>query len=130
MTLRIVEIHPAGSPERLNDEWFVVENVGDRPFSTRNCALVTSLKGGARRSVGTIDPGFVLAPGERVRVVTGHPGRKAHGELPAGEPRAYSLFLGDPVLRGADTVLALTLRSREIVSARHDPTSPAGVAAP
>jgi hypothetical protein len=130
MALRIVEIHPADGPELLNSEWFVVENGGELPFNTRNCTLVVHKKGAGKKSeLGTMDPGFVLAPGERVRVVTGHPGKKAHGEMPEGEPRSYNLFLGAPVLRGAGTVLTLALRSRALVSAEHDPAAPGGVKA-
>jgi hypothetical protein len=128
MSLRIVEIHPAGTAELLNDEWFVLENGGELPFNTRNCTLETSKKGAKKSSVGTIDPGFVIAPGERVRVVTGNPGRKAHGAMPSSEPRNYSLFLAAPVLRGAGTILTLSLRSRALVSAEHDPAGAAGVA--
>lgn len=129
MALRIVEIHPAEPAEQLNTEWFVIENGGELPFNTRNCTLVSHKKGGKKTALGTIDPGFVIAPGERVRVVTGNPGKKAHGAMPEGEPRSYSLFLAAPVLRGAGTVLTLTLRSAAVVSAEFDPSAPGGVAA-
>lgn len=128
MALEIVEIHPATGPELLNSEWFTLSNTGDQPFHTRNCSLVVHLKGGSKRSaLGTMDPGFSVAPGEKVRVVTGHPGKKIHGAMPDGEPRCYSLFLAAPVLRGAGTILELTLRSRTLASAEFSPDASSGV---
>src|SRR5687767_12365863 len=98
MRLVIREIHAARSADALNDEWFVVENTGDRAFSTAGCSVLVG-KGGASmarlRAVGTLDPGFTLQPQERMRVVTGNPGKKAHGAVPDavdGGPRNYHLF--------------------------------------
>jgi hypothetical protein len=130
MKLRIIEIHPAKEPELLNSEWFVLENGGGQPFNTRNCVLRVQGKGIRRSDVGTLDPGFILAPGEQVRVVTGNPGRKGHGEVPADALRNYHLFLASPVVRGAGTVLTLTLRSMELTSGSFDPAAPRGVAPP
>lgn len=122
MAIHIVEIHPAEEPGQLNREWFVVENRGDKPFSTRNCALSVGTRGKRKRAqLGTMEPGFIVAPGERVRVITGHPGRKAHGEAPEDGLRNYSLFLNAPVLRNPGVMLALTLRSLPITTAVYDP---------
>lgn len=128
MSIRIVEIHPAADRKTLNGEWFVVENTGDKPFSTKNCSLLVSKGKGRKRSLGTMDPGFTVGPGERVRVVTGNPGKKSHGKPPEDGPENYSLFLGAPVLQGPGTVLTLSLRSMEVASARFDPKGEAGVA--
>lgn len=128
MSIRIVEIHPATDRKSLNSEWFVVENVGDKPFSTKNCSLLVSKGKGRKRSLGTMDPGFTVAPGERVRVLTGNPGKKAHGKPPEDGPRNYSLFLGAPVLQGPGTILTLSLRSMSLATARFDPKSEGGVA--
>jgi hypothetical protein len=128
MALEITEIHPAAGADLLNSEWFVLHNTGDKPFNTRNCSLVVHLKGGSKRTaLGTLDPGFNVGPGERVRIVTGNPGRKAHGAMPDGEPRCYSLFLAGPVLRGSGTILELTLRSRTLAAAEFAPDATGGV---
>src|SRR5688572_12435135 len=98
MAIRIVHIQPAQEPDALNTEWFILENQGSKPFSTRSCALVIGKKGSKKKTtVGTMEPGFNLAPGEKVRVVTGNPGRKAHGKPPEDGIRIYNLFLNEPV---------------------------------
>ena len=131
MAIRIVEIHAADQSEALNTEWFILENNGDKSFSTRNCALMVSMKGKKKRTqLGTMDPGFTLTPGQRVRVITGHPGRKAHGQPPEDGVDNYALFLNEPVLRGKGTVLTVTLRSLSITKATYDPDAAAGVAGP
>lgn len=131
MALKIVEIHPAVEPEALNTEWFVLENDGENPFQTKNCTLAVSRKGSKKRfELGTMDPGFTIAPGERVRVCTGNPGKKAHGAMPPEEGmKSYSLFLGQPVLRGAGTVLVFGLRSHVLATAEYDPDAKTGVTA-
>jgi hypothetical protein len=130
MRIAIREIHAAPAAAALNDEWFVVENIGDRPFSTAGCTV--SVGKGARatrlRSVGTIDPGFTLAPSERIRVVTGNPGKKAHGPAPADEIKNYHLFLAAPLLGGAGSVVALSLKQHELARATFDPKAERGVA--
>ncbi|WP_428262639.1 hypothetical protein [Haliangium sp.] len=129
MALHIVEIHPAADADALNNEWFVVENRGDKPFSTRNCTLSVGRRGKRKKTqLGQIDPGFVIGPGEKVRVVTGHPGRKSHGPMPDDDMNNYSLFLGAPVLRGgAGTELILALRSLPLAKAIFDPDATGGV---
>ncbi len=131
MALKIVEIHPAAEADALNTEWFVLENSGDKPFQTKNCTLsVSRKKGGKRMELGTMDPGFTIAPGERFRIVTGNPGKKAHGAMPEEKGiKNYSLFLGAPVVRGAGTVLVFGLRSHVLATAEYDPDAKSGVAA-
>jgi hypothetical protein len=125
-----VEIHPAVEPDALNSEWFVLENSGEKPFQTKNCTLSVSRRGSKKRvELGSIDPGFTIAPGERVRVVTGNPGKKVHGALPADDLKNYNLFLGAPVLKGAGTVLLFGLRSHVLATAEYDPEVKTGVAA-
>jgi hypothetical protein len=129
MPIRIVEIHPAETSGALNTEWLIVENAGTAPFSTRNCTLSVSRRGSKKRTdLGTLDPGFVLAPGERVRVVTGHPGRKAHGQPPEDGLKNYNLFLAEPVLRGTGTVISLSLRTHNLATAEFDPAAQGCVA--
>lgn len=130
MAIRIVQIHPAEDSKALNTEWFVVENPGDTAFSTRNCTLSVSRKGSKKKTdLGTLDPGFSLAPGARTRVITGHPGRKAHGKPPTDDLPNYHLFLNASVLRGEGSVLTLSLRSHQLASASFDPQAETGVAA-
>ena len=129
MELKIVEIHAAENKEALNTEWFVLENTGDTSFNTKNCTLsVTRGSGKARGSLGTLDPGFTMNPGDKVRVITGSPGKKAHGKAPEDEIENYYLFLGSQVLRGKGTVLVFSLRSHSICRAEFDPESQNGVA--
>src|SRR5262249_24561476 len=124
MRIAIREIHAAASAGALNSEWFVVENVGDRPFSTAGCSVSVGKGGKARlRAVGTLDPGFTLAAGERVRVVTGNPGKKAHGATPESEIRTYHLFLGAPRVDGAGSVVAMSLKQHELARAAYDPAA-------
>ena len=130
MPLSIVEIHPAVEPDALNTEWFVLENSGDKPFSIKNCTLSVTRRGGKKKTeLGTLDPGVTIAPGERVRIVSGNPGKKAHGKAPEDSTPNYHLFLGADVVRGAGTVLVFALRSHTLASAEFDPAAKNGVAA-
>ena len=130
MSLEIREIHAAGKSGPLNEEWFVVENTGDKPFSTAGCTVGLGKGGGRLRAVGTLDPGFMMAPGERVRVVTGNPGKKVHGKPPETEGvKNYHLFQAEPILNGPGTVVALTLRQHEGARATFDPKAERGVTA-
>jgi hypothetical protein len=130
MAIRIVEIHPADEPEALNTEWFILENQGEKPFSTRSCSLLVRRKGNKKKAqLGTLDPGFILSPGERMRVTTGHPGRKAHGKPPDDGVPLYSLFLNESILRGPGCVVTLALRSLPVAQATYDPEGERGVAA-
>ena len=147
MAIRIIEIHPAPEPGELNTEWFILENQGQRPFSTRGCNLFVHKKQRAsatstrrksskknrgkrakKTNLGTIDPGFSIGPGEQVRVTTGNPGRKAHGKMPEDDMRGYSLFLNESVLRGPGSVLTLSLRSLRVTRATFDPDTANGIA--
>ena len=96
-----------------------------------NCSLSTTRgTGKPRGSLGTLDPGFTFGPGEKVRVITGNSGKKAHGKAPEKKGIAnYYLFLGAPLLlRGAGTVVVFSLRSHEICRAEFDPKSKTGIA--
>ena len=130
MDIRIVSIHPADSPKHLNSEWLILHNAGDKPFSTRSCVLSVSRAGSKKkRDLGAMDPGVTIAPGAKIRVITGNPGRKAHGPQPQDDVQNYSLFLNAPVLQGKGTVLTLTLRSHAITKAAFDPDGDSGIAA-
>jgi hypothetical protein len=128
-TLAVREIHAAGRGGPLNQEWFVVENVSDKPFNTAGCAVGVGKGTGRLKILGTVDPGFVIAPGERVRVVTGNPGKKAHGKPPEDGTKNYHLFSAEPLIVGPGTVIALVLRQLDVARGTFDPAAPGGVAA-
>ena len=130
MQLEISEFHRAAGKDALNEEWFVVENTGDKPFSTAGCTVGVAFGGNRLRALGVLDPGFVLAPGEKMRVITGNPGKKAHGKPPAEDKvKNYHLFQAEPILRGPGTSVALTLKQLEVARATFDPAAKTGVAA-
>lgn len=129
MAIRFVEIKASESPETLNCEWVILENDGKAPFSTRGCGMTVGRRGSNKKSLlGVIDPGFVLQPGERVRMCTGSPGTQAHGAAPDDGVKNYFLFLPKTYLAGAGTVLTLVLRGLPVSKAEFDPGAPNGVA--
>ena len=115
MPIVIREIHASSSPSLLNEEWFVVENTGDKPFSTAGCTIAVARGQTARpRPVGTMDPGFTLLPGQKKQVVSGNPGKKAHGKVTATDDlEVYHLFLGTSLISGPGAVLILSLKQHE-----------------
>ena len=130
MAIRFVEIKPADNPEALNTEWVILENDGKTAFNTRGCGMTVGRRGTAKKSLlGIIDPGFVLAPGERIRMLTGNPGTQAHGAAPEDGVKNYFLFLPRTYVQGAGTVLTLVLRGLPVAKAEFDPAQPGGVAA-
>ncbi len=130
MELTVTEIHPAESPKLLNTEWFILKNGGEKTFHTKNCTLSVAKPGQKkRRDIGTMDPGVQLSPGERVRVITGNPGRKAHGKAPEDDVQNYHLFLGSQVLQGSGCQVTLSLRSLVLVQAKFEKSAKNGVAA-
>ena len=129
MAIRFVEIKAAESAEALNSEWVILENDGKAPFNTRGCGMTVGRRGSNKKSLlGIIDPGFVLHPGERVRMCTGNPGTQAHGAAPEDGVKNYFLFLPKPYLAGPGTVLTLVLRGLPVSKAEFDPSKPSGVA--
>jgi hypothetical protein len=131
MAIRFVEIKASENPETLNNEWVILENDGKQPFNTRGCGMTVGRKGSNKKSMlGIIDPGFVLNPGERVRMCTGNPGTQAHGPPPEDGVKNYFLFLPKTYLSGgAGTVLTLVLRGLPVSKGEFDPSQPTGVAA-
>jgi hypothetical protein len=130
MAIRFVEIHAATDGEKLNTEWVVLENDGKAPFQTRGCGMTVGMRGSAKKSMlGIIDPGFLLGPGERVRMLTGHPGKETDPPPPEEGVKNYYLLLPKTYLKGAGTVLTLTLRGMPICKGEHDPAQATGVVA-
>ena len=131
MALRFVEIHPSPDGETLNQEWVVVENTGKLPFHTRGCAMTVSRRGLTKKNIlGVIDPGFLLQPGEKIRMCTGAPGTKAHGEPPPEtELKNYFLLLNRSYLDKPGNILTIVLRSLPVGKAEYDASAPSGVKA-
>ena len=131
MAIRFVEIKASDNPEALNSEWVILENDGKTAFNTRGCGMTVGRRGSAKKSLlGIIDPGFVLGPGERTRMLTGNPGTQAHGAAPEDGVKNYFLFLPRTYVLGAGTVLTLVLRGLPVSKAEFDPSQPSGVAVP
>ncbi|MEZ4366614.1 MAG: hypothetical protein R2939_10040 [Kofleriaceae bacterium] len=129
MAIRFVEIHPSESAETLNQEWVILENDGKVPFNTRGCGMTVGRRGSNKKSLlGVIDPGFVLGPGERVRMCTGNPATEAHGKPPEDGVTNYQLFLPKAYLKPG-AVLTLVLRGLPVSKAEFDPAAPGGIAA-
>jgi hypothetical protein len=129
MAIRFVEIKASENPEVLNAEWVILENDGKAPFNTRGCGMTVGRRGSAKKSLlGIIDPGFVLAPGERMRMLTGNPGTQVHGPVPEDGTANYHLFLPKAYVQGAGTVLTLVLRGLPVSKAEFDPSQPNGIA--
>jgi hypothetical protein len=130
MAIRFVEIKASENPEALNSEWVILENDGKVPFNTRGCGMTVGRRGSAKKSLlGIIDPGFVLTPGARMRMLTGNPGTQVHGPGPEDGVPNYHLFLPRIYLAGAGTVLTLVLRGLPVAKAEFDPAQPGGIAA-
>ncbi len=132
MAIRFVEIKAADSSEALNTEWVVLENAGKTPFNTRGCGMTVGRRGSNKKSLlGIIDPGFVLQPGEKMRMCTGNPGTQAHGTPPAEADgvKNYFLFLPKTYVGATGTVLTLVLRGLPVSKAEYDAAAPHGVVA-
>jgi hypothetical protein len=132
MPLVFREAHAAPDKKKINEEWFILENTSAAAINTRGLQVVSGhVNKGQRGSfLGTIDPGFMLQPGEKILVASGSPGKKAHGEPPAPDKmRVYHLLQREGILRGAGTIIRFTLNQMEIAKLIYDPAAPNGVGA-
>jgi hypothetical protein len=131
MPLVFREAHAAPDKKKINEEWFVLENTGAAAINTRGLQVLSGNlhKKGQRASfLGTIDPGFMLQPGEKIVVASGSPGKKAQGEPPAPDKmRVYHLLQRERLLQGAGTIIRLTLNQMDIARLVYDPAAPKGV---
>jgi len=132
MPLVFREAHAAPDKKKLNEEYFILENTGASAVNTRGLQVLQGhmTKNGSRGSfLGTIDPGFMLQPGEKILVASGSPGKKSHGEPPAADKmRVYHLLQREGLLRGAGTIIRFTLNQMEIAKLVYDPAAPNGIA--
>jgi hypothetical protein len=130
MAIKFVEVKAADNADALNTEWVIIENAGKAPFSTRGCGMTVGRRGSNKKSLlGIIDPGFVLQPGDRMRMCTGNPGTQAHGNAPEDGVKNYFLFLPKTYVYGAGCVLTLVLRGLPVSKVEYDPAQPHGVKA-
>jgi len=130
MPLIFREAHAAPDKKQLNLEYFVLENDGATAISTARLQVISGREGKRGSLLGVIDPGFMLQPGEKILVVSGVPGKKAHGEPPAREGmRTYHLFQRAGLLAGSGTIIKLALNQIEVAKLVYDPEQTTGVAA-
>ena len=130
MPLVFKEAHAAPDEKKINEEWFILENTGASSINTRGLQVLTGKPGQRGSFLGTIDPGFMLQPGEKILVVSGVPGKKSHGEPPARDGmRTYHLFQREPLLHADGTVLRLAMNQVEVARLIYDREAPNGVAA-
>ena len=130
MALVFKEAHASSDRKKINEEYFVLENTGASAISTAGLQVIAARKGKKRGELlGVIDPGFTLQPGEKIIVVSGMPGKKAHGEPPAREGlRTYHLLQREPLLGGEGTIIRLCMNQFEVSRLTFDPAVPSGVA--
>lgn len=130
MPLVFREAHPAPDKKRINEEFFVLENTGATAVNTHALQVIQSKKGQRGSVLGMIDPGFMLQAGEKILLVTGMPGKKAHGEPPTREGlRVYHLLQRESILKGAGTIIRLALNQLEVARFEYDPAAENAVAA-
>ena len=129
MALIFREAHAAPDKKKLNEEYFVLENTGGVAVSTGGLQVIAGRKGKRGAVLGVIDPGFMLQPGEKIIVVSGFPGKKAHGEPPARDGmRVYHLLQREGLLHGTGTTIRLALNQMEIARFEYDAAKPDGIA--
>ena len=131
MPLTFREVHATPDKKRVNEEWFILENAGASAVNTAGLQVISARKGKRGNVLGMIDPGFMLQPGEKILLVSGMPGKKAHGEPPARDGmRTYFLLQREPLLQGDGTLLRLALNQLEVARVVYDRETPTGVGAP
>lgn len=129
MPLVFRELHPSESPDLLNQEWLLLENTGPNVVNAQGCAVTVARRPTERaHPLGTLDPGFILKPNEKIRLVTGTPSKKAQGAPPEDkEIRNYHLFLREPVLSRAGLVVRLSIKQQELARAVFAPEKKDGL---
>ena len=100
--IKLTSLCRAPSKKELNSEWIELVNESETPFNGEGCSITVIAKQskGRPRQVTTIKAGFVMKPNERVRLITGSPGKSSQGEAPTeeGGVRNHHLFLKAPYL--------------------------------
>ncbi|MCB9554882.1 MAG: lamin tail domain-containing protein [Deltaproteobacteria bacterium] len=113
--LVITAIQGPPNKKLLNNEWIELHNTGDAPFNGEGCSISVA-RGGARpKVITTMKAGLVMQPDERVRLVSGSPGKKSQGEAPEDDQaRNFFLFLKAPYLDRPNVTVRLVSGQREL----------------
>jgi hypothetical protein len=130
MALVFRELHPAKTPDKLNEEWLLLENTGPNVVNAQQCALTVARRASERpHPLGTLDPGFILKPNEQIRLVTGTPSKKAQGTPPEETDglKNYHLFLREPVLKAPGVVVRVSIKQQELARAVFAPAKKGGI---
>jgi hypothetical protein len=129
MALVFRALQRAPKPDLLNEEWMLLENTGPGVLSAKGWSIEVQRGTHRPRALGTLEPGFLLQPGEKVRLVTGTASRKAQGTPPPEEGvKNYHLFLREPILAQPGLILHVKLKQLEVARATFDPEAKHGIA--
>lgn len=130
MALVFRTLHPASKPELLNEEWIVLENTGPGVLTAAGWTLAVAGPGKRPRALGTLQPGFTMQPGDKVRLVTGTASKKSQGTPPADDGiKSYHLFLKEQVLPRGGLTVTISLKQLEVARAVYDPQAAEGIRA-
>ncbi|MGZ3427075.1 MAG: hypothetical protein ACXVDD_08460 [Polyangia bacterium] len=130
MALVFRELHKAKSPDKLNEEWLLLENTGPNVVTAQKVDLTVARRASDRpHPLGTLDPGFILQPNQKIRLVTGTPSKKAHGTPPdeKDDIKNYHLFLREPVLKTPGMIVRVSQKQMELAKAIFAPTEKSGI---
>ncbi len=130
MPLVFRELHKAKSPDKLNEEWLLLENTGPTVVTAQKVDLTVARRANDRpHPLGTLDPGFILQPNQKIRLVTGTPSKKAHGTPPdeKDDVKNYHLFLREPVLTTAGMIVRVSQKQQELARAVFAPKAKTGI---
>jgi hypothetical protein len=130
MALVFRELHKAKSPDKLNEEWLLLENTGPNVVTAQKVDLTVARRASERpHPLGTLDPGFILQPNQKIRLVTGTPSKKAHGTPPdeKDDIKNYHLFLREPVLKTPGMIVRVSQKQMELAKAIFAPTEKSGI---
>lgn len=130
MPLVFRELHKAKSPEKLNEEYLLLENTGPGVVTAHKVDLTVARRPTERpHPLGTLDPGFILHPNEKIRLVTGTPSKKAHGTPPEEKDdiKNYHLFLREPVLTTPGLIVRVSQKQQELAKATFAPAKKSGI---
>jgi hypothetical protein len=130
MALVFVELHKAKSPDKLNEEWLLLENTGTTVVTAQKVDLTVARRPTDRpHPLGTLDPGFILQPKQKIRLVTGTPSKKAQGTPPdeKDDIKNYHLFLREPVLKTPGQIVRVTQKQQELAKAIFAPAEKSGI---
>jgi hypothetical protein len=131
MPLVFEEVHATPDKKRVNEEWFILANLGASPVSTAGLHVIVNRPGKRGSVMGQIDPGFLLQPGEKILIVSGIPGKVSQGDPPTREGlRTYHLFQREGLVRGSGTTIRFAMNQVDVARVTYDPESPTGVATP